>query len=155
MREEVLLIGEVKVFDQPVVMKCYGLGSCVGLFVKDRRSGITGGAHIFLPEATHDFSFVENMSAGDCVQHMLEQMREKGASLETMRAKIAGGSNVLMNFNGIGSRNTNAVIDALLRNRIYIAARDVGGIISRTVEFNSNSEKLIVRQLEWNSTEIF
>ena len=25
MREEVLLIGEVKVFDQPVVMKCYGL----------------------------------------------------------------------------------------------------------------------------------
>ena len=87
------------------------LGSCVGLFVKDRRSGITGGAHIFLPEANHDISFVENMSAGDCVQQMLEQMREKGASLETMRAKIAGGSNVLMNFNEIGSRNTNAVIE--------------------------------------------
>ena len=79
----------------------------------------------------------------------------KGASLETMRAKITGGSNVLMHFNEIGSRNTIAVIDALLRNKIYIAARDVGGTISRTVEFNSTSEQLVVRQLEWNSTKIF
>ena len=34
-----------------------------------------------------------------------------------------------MNFNEIGSRNTNAVIGALLRT-IYIAARDVGVIIA-------------------------
>jgi chemotaxis receptor (MCP) glutamine deamidase CheD len=72
-----------------------------------------------------------------------------------MRAKITGGSNVLMNFNEIGSRNTSEVIAALIRNKVYIAARDVGGVISRTVEFNSMSEQLVVRQLESNSTKIF
>src|SRR5688572_27519512 len=151
MHEAVLLIGEVKVFDQPVVLKCYGLGSCIGLFVKDRIRGITGGAHIFLPEATSYGSFTENVAAADCVQAMLEQMRARGASGENMRAKITGGSNVLMNFNEIGSRNTSEVIAALIRNKVYIAARDVGGVISRTVEFNSMSEQLVVRQLESNS----
>jgi chemotaxis protein CheD len=155
MREEVLLIGEMKVFDQPVMLKCYGLGSCIGLFVKDRRSGITGAAHIFLPDAVSNVSFTENMAAADCVQAMLEQMKERGASDGNLRAKITGGSNVLMNFNEIGSRNTSEVIAALIRNKIYIAARDVGGVVSRTVKFNSTSEQLVVRQLELNRTKIF
>jgi chemotaxis protein CheD len=153
MREEVLLIGEVKVFDRPVVMKCYGLSTCIGLFVKDRLTGITGGAHIFLPEGNKD-NLCEGV-ASDCVEQMLEKMRGKGASLVTLRAKITGGSNPLMHFHEVGSRNTKEVIDALVRNKVYIAAMDVGGNVSRTAKFNTTSEELTVRQLEWNSTKIF
>jgi chemotaxis protein CheD len=153
MREEILLIGEVKVFDHPVVMKCYGLSTCIGLFVKDRITGITGGAHIFLPESTKDLLHVG--VASNCVEQMLAQMRVKGASLVTLRAKITGGSNPLMHFHEVGSRNTKEVIDALVRNRVFIAAMDVGGNVSRTAKFDTTSEELTVRQLECNSTKIF
>src|SRR6187455_2858681 len=111
MREEVLLIGEVKVFDQPVVMKCYGLGTCVGLFVKDHMTGITGGAHIFLPDFNETNSFGEGIPADECVEHMLGEMKKKGASLSTLRAKIAGGSNSRLHFYDVGNRNTKGVID--------------------------------------------
>ena len=155
MREEVLGIGDMKVFDQPVLMKCFGLGSCVGLFVKDRKTGVTGGAHIFLPEASRDASLIEHMAADSCVKEMLQKMKSMGASLESTRAKIAGGSNVLRSFNEVGSKNTIAVIDALLKSKIYIVALDVGGFTSRTVEFDSASEKLTVHHLERNSTKIY
>jgi len=154
MREEVLLIGEVKVFDQPVVMKCYGLGTCVGLFVKDRMTGITGGAHIFLPEVNEGNSMGEGMPAEVCVEHMLDEMKKKGASLDTLRAKIAGGSSSLLQSYDVGSLNTKGVIDALVRNKVFIAAMDVGGAVSRTVKFNTTSGELTVRQLECNSTKI-
>lgn len=150
-----MLIGEVKVFDRPVMMKCYGLSTCIGLFVKDRITGITGGAHIFLPESNKGNSLGEGMGAGECVEQMLEQMRNRGASLGTLRAKITGGANPLLNFYEVGSRNTKEVIEALVRNRVFIAAMDVGGNVSRTAKFNTTSEELTVRQLEWNSTTIF
>jgi chemotaxis protein CheD len=125
------------------------------VFIKDRTTGITGGAHIFLPEFFPNISFSDSIAASACIEEMLERMTNKGASLKTMRAKIVGGSNVLMHFHEVGSRNTREVIGALVRNKIYIAAKDVGGTISRTVQFDSISEALMVRQLEWNSTKIF
>jgi chemotaxis protein CheD len=155
MTEEVLLIGDVKVFDRPVVMKCYGLGTCVGLFIKDHLTGITGGAHIFLPEFVEMNSFGEGIPADECVERMLKEMKKKGASLDTLRAKIAGGSNSHLHFYDTGQRNTRGVIDALVRNKVYIAAMDVGGTISRTVKFNTASGELTVRQLEWDSTKVF
>jgi chemotaxis protein CheD len=155
MREEVLLIGEVKVFDQPVVMKCHGLGTCVGLFVKDHMTGITGGAHIFLPDSNENNSMGDGIPANACVERMLEQMKKKGASLGTLRAKVVGGSNPLLHFLNVGTRNAQEVIDALVRNKIYIAAMDVGGTVSRSVEFNTTSGQLTVRQLEWNKIKIF
>ena len=154
MREEILLIGEVKIFDKPVVMKCHGLSSCVGLFVKDRMTGITGGAHIFLP-GNRNNTMGEGIPANACVEYMLEAMKKKGASLETLRAKIAGGSNTLLHYFNVGNQNTNEVIAALIRNKVYIAAMDVGGTVSRSVEFNTNSGQLTVRQLEWNRTKVF
>ena len=154
MVEEVLKIGDVKVFQRPVVMKCYGLGTCVGVFVKDRLTGITGGAHIFLPDS-HSTINGETPSAGDCIRQMLELMRKKGASIETLRAKIAGGGNPLTHHHEIGSRNTQAVIQELVRHRVFIAAMDVGGAISRTVEFDTASGNLLVHQLEQNARQIF
>jgi chemotaxis protein CheD len=155
MREEVLLIGEVKVFAEPVIMKCHGLGTCVGLFVKDHMTTITGGAHIFLPDSNLNNSMGEGIPANACVERMLEEMKQKGASLETLRAKIVGGSNPLSQFLNVGTRNAQEVIDALVRNKVYIAAMDVGGTVSRSVEFNTSSGELTVRQLEWDKTKIF
>lgn len=155
MREEVIKIGEVRVFNRPVVMKCYGLGTCIGLFVKDRVTGITGGAHIFLPQAYINAAGDEGISAEDCVKLMLQQMKEKGASLETLRAKIVGGANPLMQFHEVGTKNTEAVLQALIRNKVFIAAMDVGGKVSRTAKFNAASEELVVHQLEKNTVKIF
>lgn len=151
--EEVLNIGDVKIFSTPVVLKCHGLGSCIGLFVKDRATGITGGAHIFLPYPARENNW--GAPASDAVELMLDEMKRKGASLATCRAKIAGGSDAQLPFTGVGVLNTQEVVRALIRNKIMIAAMDVGGAVSRTVKFDTTSGEMVVRQVEWNRTRTF
>ena len=146
--EEVLLMGEVKVFNQPVVMKCLGLGSCVGLFVKDRNTGISGGAHIFLPENI----LPENVNLIATVELLLAKMKTLGSDLSFLRAKLTGGSNVLGKSFDIGSLNITSVIDQLTRNRIYIAAQDVGGRVSRSARFDASTESLIIQVMETKQT---
>lgn len=155
MREEVLYIGDVKVYSHPVILKCYGLGSCVGLFIKDRATGLAGAGHIFLPDVLGANAFGEGLSATDCVHSILNEMKRKGASLTTLRAKIVGGANPLIHFQDVGMRNTQRVLDALRENNVYVAAMDVGGEVSRTVWFDTQSELLIVHQLERGTKKIF
>ena len=153
MRMEILKIGDVKVFDTPVVMKCYGLKTCIGLFVKDRMSGVTGGAHIFMPEAGAYDTALDVPSALESIRIMLSTMKHYGASLETLRAKLAGGA--IADSLGVGTRNTNTVVNALVENKVFIAAMDVGGSNSRTVRFIAESGQMEVRQLETNETITF
>jgi len=148
MRLEILKIGDVKVFATPVVMKCYGLKTCIGLFVKDRISGVTGGAHIFMPEAGASDTVLDVPSAVESVRIMLATMQQHGASLQTLRAKLAGGA--IADGLDVGRLNTNAVMNALVENKVFIAAMDVGGPVSRTVKFTAESEQMEVRQLETN-----
>lgn len=155
MLEEVLMIGDIKIFSTPVMLKCFGLGSCVGLFIKDRITGITGGAHIFLPNSSELNTMGEGTSAAESVELILQRMKAKGASLETCRAKIAGGASGTFQFNETGVRNTKEVVRALTRNKVFIAAMDVGGCTSRTVTFDTTSGNMKVRQLETMSTKIF
>lgn len=154
MREELLLIGEVKVFEKPVIMKCLGLGSCIGLFIKDISTGITGGAHIFLPERPKYSSLGDGFSAFECIDHIIGKMKSLGGNVSTLSAKLAGGANPLMNSCDIGHRNFEFVSKGLMDNDICITAVDVGGNISRTVRYNAISQKLEVRQLEKNIIKI-
>lgn len=155
MRDHTLNIGEVKTFDHPVTLTCHGLGSCVGLFVQDRTKGITGGAHILLPD---DDAAVEEgklwYSVSKAVNRILEQFQRKGSLLDTLRAKVAGGANILNSTFGVGQRNVESVVNELIRRRIYIAALDVGGQVSRTAKFDSDSGSLVVRTVETNNYKV-
>ena len=146
MKECVLNIGDVQIFDCPVTFTCYGLGSCVGLFLQDRTKGISGGAHIMLPDNDHGPSDSDKWyNVKNALEKMLEQFSQKGSLLETLRAKVTGGATLLNSMISVGEKNIQSVIQQLIKHNIYIAALEVGGNISRTAKFNSATGILMVR----------
>lgn len=146
-----LNIGEVKTFDFPVTLTCYGLGSCVGLFLQDRSKGISGGAHILLPDDNSEPGGTNaQYDVTRAFNKLIEQFQGKGSILKTLRAKITGGANVLNLSLNIGQRNIDSVVSQLVKHRIYIAASDVGGNVSRTARFISDSGALLVKTSENN-----
>jgi len=136
-----LNLGEIKVFNTPGIITCFGLGSCIGLFLYDRVHKVGGGAHIMLPtlESTEACTGISKCSyANHAIETLLVQMNIKGSNVDGLglRAKLVGGANL---FEGgqiqIGKKNITAVLEQLLTRKIYVASTDVGGTQSRTARF--------------------
>ena len=152
-----LNMGDVAVNAGNATYTCYGLGTCIGLFLHDRVTGISGGAHILLPadadDPEGDHKFYDVASA---LNRMLEEFRRLGSSLDTLRAKIAGGANVLRsNSYNTGEKNTRQVMTMLIERKIFIAAADVGGTYSRTAVFTGNTGQLLVRVADTRQVKIY
>jgi chemotaxis protein CheD len=64
-------------------------------------------------------------------------MASLGSDLAYLRAKITGGAQVYDSHLNIGQRTSQEVIRQLIDNKIFIAATDIGGRVSRTARFNS------------------
>ncbi len=141
MKEYILSIGDVKTADACVAtFICFGLGSCIGLFMEDRVAGIYGGAHIFLPDDKRPMTSGDGKyySVVQAVDALLEQFGRRGSSLQSLRAKITGGANVVVNItHGIGARNAQSTMNYLTARGVYIASTDVGGRESRTARFHT------------------
>lgn len=145
MRRRTLNINEVEVSDKPVLYTCYGLGSCIGLFITDRTKGLSGAAHIPLPFSPDTGVF---LGATQLIHELLNAMSALGSDLKSLRAKVAGGAHVYQSSSNIGEQNANIVLDKLVINKVYIAAKDVGGSISRTARFNSVTGELEISTSE-------
>ena len=134
MNKIVLPINKVHATCEPVIFTCYGLGSCVGVFVLDRLRGLSGGAHIPLPSLIEGSEFHD---ASKLIIRLLTSMASLGSNLAYLRAKITGGAQVYDSHLNIGQRTSQEVIRQLIDNKIFIAATDIGGRVSRTARFNS------------------
>lgn len=156
MIEHRLNIGDVITSSRKTVYTCLGLGSCIGLFVQDRMTGLSGGAHIFLPGSEKMSSACTRFySVTSALQEILRQLKLKGSTLNGLRAKVAGGSNVLALNSGTGARNVKSVLAELAAHRIYVATADVGGTYSRIARFESETGLLTVRIPETNQYRIY
>jgi chemotaxis protein CheD len=145
MRKRMLNINEVDVTDKPVVYTCYGLGSCIGLFVTDRVRGLTGGAHIPLPSCSDADEF---LGAGRLINELLGLFALGGSDLSGLRAKVTGGAQVYENSFNIGEQNVQVVLQKLIDLKVYLAATDVGGAMARTARFNSVTGELQISTSE-------
>lgn len=136
----VLNMGEVAITANTGEIVCYGLGSCVGLFLYDRFRKVGAGAHVALP-ANERFS----ESAG-MLQRAVDGMLKKGCNTLTMRAKLVGGANVMnMNCYQVGKRNIEYIKTELRKWGIMVQAEDTGGANSRTAKLNIESGELAIR----------
>jgi chemotaxis protein CheD len=143
-------INEVDVTDQQVEYICFGLGSCVGLFITDRLSTLVGAAHIPLGSGEPDNNG-EFYGADRLIDQLLDRFEQNGSDLSCLRAKIAGGAKVVESTLSIGEENIRSVINRLVERRVFIAAVDVGGNVSRTARFNSKTGELLVSTSEQKS----
>jgi chemotaxis protein CheD len=144
MTEQVLQINETDASRKPVRYVCFGLGSCIGLFIVDKLNGVSGGAHIPLPsELNGTFQGAPAM-----IGKLLSQLAEQGSDLAFLRAKLAGGARVFDGSLDVGSKNIDAVLQQLAERRIFVAAKDVGGRVSRTARFSSSTGELEISTSE-------
>lgn len=155
MIEYKLNIGEVVVSKQPAVYTCLGLGSCIGLFLHDRQTGVSGGAHIFLPSQTDGEKREGYWSVAHALNELIQQFQNYGSSLLNLRAKITGGANVIANCYSIGKQNIDTVTAELVNRKVFIAAKDVGGNKSRTVQFHSLTGEMTVLIRETKEYKIY
>ena len=108
-------------------------------------------AHIMLP-SSKAIRKNENVAkfADTAITELIQIMESKGAKKARFIAKIAGGAQMFA-FSSqndsmkIGERNAEAVRAILKELSIPIKADDTGGNFGRTIEFFSESGKLLIK----------
>lgn len=146
-------MADLKICLPPDGVTTLGLGSCVGIALRDPQTKIGGLAHIMLPDST---SMKNNSNiykfADTGINELIRLMSAKGAMKSRMVAKIAGGAQ-MFSFKGdseaarVGERNVEATKAHLKKLGIPILAEDTGNTYGRTVVFYPESGAYIIRAI--------
>ena len=151
---EIIKVGmaDLKTCVSPNGITTLGLGSCVGIAIRDPANKIGGLAHVMLPDSKSIKGSQMNIAkfADTGIVELVRQMEKLGAQKSRMVAKIAGGAN-MFNFHGtssfgqVGERNVEATKAKLSELRIPILAEDTGKNFGRTVIFYPETGDYIIR----------
>lgn len=151
---EIIKVGmaDLKTCVSPDVVTTLGLGSCVGIAIRDPVTKIGGLAHIMLPDSTTIRNSSQNIAkfADTGIDELVRQMEKLGARKARMVAKIAGGA-TMFTFQGrndmmqVGERNVQAVKKKLKEINIPILAEDTGKNYGRTVTFYPETGEFHIR----------
>ncbi|GAF12902.1 chemotaxis protein CheD [Bacillus sp. JCM 19046] len=148
-------IGEWKLIQSTGQLRTCGLGSCVGVVLYDPLQKIAGMVHIMLPDSSKARKGKVNpyRYADTALISLSNQLKAKGAGL--LKAKVAGGAQmfryaVKQEFMQIGERNVEAVKLVLKQLGIPIISECVGGSSGRTIEFQLETNDLIIRTVHQN-----
>ncbi len=150
---EIIKVGmaDLKVCAAPDALTTLGLGSCIGIAIRDPISKVGGLAHIMLP----DSSQIKNNSnlykfADTGIDELVRLLIEKGASKQRLVAKIAGGAQMFAFQNKsdlvrVGERNAEASRDKLKQLNITLLAQDTGLNYGRTVVFYPETGNYVIK----------
>lgn len=151
---EVIKVGmaDLNVCVSPNGITTLGLGSCVGIAVRDPVTKIGGLAHIMLPDSTTIKNNTNIPKFADTgIDELIKRVVAKGASRARLVAKIAGGAQMFAFQGGnseatrVGERNVEAVKKKLAELRIPILAEDTGKNYGRTVIFYPENGDFVIR----------
>ena len=139
-------MADLKVAKAPDSLITLGLGSCIGLTLYDPVAKVGGMVHYMLPDSTQ----LKNNSniakfADTGIDETIRLMKEKGANMSHVVAKIAGGAQMFAfsarnnDMLNVGERNVKAVKEKLKEHNIPIIAEDTGLNFGRTVIISSET----------------
>lgn len=145
-------MADLKTCVSPDGLTTLGLGSCIGIAIRDPVSKIGGLAHIMLPDSTSIRNAGQNVAkfADTGIEELVRQMEAAGAKRSRMTAKIAGGA-TMFSFQGksdmvqVGLRNAEASVKKLKELNIPILAQDTGANYGRTVIFYPETGDYVIR----------
>ena len=150
---EIIKVGmaDLKVCKSPDGITTLGLGSCVGIAIRDPITKIGGLGHVMLPDST---AIRQNNNiykfADTGIVELVRLMELEGAKKARMVAKIAGGAQMFAFQNKtdlvrVGDRNVEASKKALKALGIPILAEDTGENFGRTVIFYPETGDYVIR----------
>lgn len=159
---EIIKVGmaDLKVVKSPNGVTTLGLGSCVGIAVRDPVTKIGGLAHIMLPDSTAIRNNANIPKFADTgIEELVKQIVALGASRTRLVAKIAGGAQ-MFSFSSksdmirVGERNVAACKKKLAEMKIPILAQDTGDSYGRTVIFYPETGDFVIRAVGKSETVI-
>ena len=120
----------------PDALTTLGLGSCVGVALYDAQMRIAGLVHIMLPDSSKVRQNENKAKFADTgIELLIERMKERGAAVNRLTAKIAGGAQMF------------AVKQKLAQLNIKILAEDTGLNYGRTVEFYPANGDFVIKSV--------
>ena len=144
-------MADLKLCKAPDAITTLGLGSCVGIAIRDPITKIGGLAHIMLPDSKN-FANTSNIPkfADTGAKVLVRIIVAAGANRTRLVAKIAGGAQMFAfqnktDLTNVGQRNVDAVKAVLAELKIPILASDTGLNFGRTVEFYPETGDYIIK----------
>lgn len=144
-------MADLKICKSPDAITTLGLGSCVGIAIRDPQTKIGGLAHVMLPDSKQikDNSNIPKF-ADTGIEELVRQVVAAGAVKSRLQAKIAGGAQMFAFQNKselvrVGDRNVLATIQKLKELGIPILAQDTGLNFGRTVIFYPENGDFVIR----------
>ncbi len=153
---EIIKVGmaDLKTCKAPDGLITLGLGSCVGIAIRDPLTKIGGLAHIMLPDskAIMNNNGVKEKFADTGIEELVQQMVMLGANRNRLVAKIAGGATMFQlqgrsDIMKIGERNIQASINKLNELNIALLSQDTGDNYGRTVTFFPETGEFHIRAI--------
>ena len=150
---EIIKVGmaDLKACKSPDGVTTLGLGSCVGIAIRDPIAKVGGLAHVMLPDSTQ----IENNSnkfkfADTGIEELVKQIFALGGNKSRFEAKIAGGAQMFSFQNKsdmvrVGERNVEASKKKLKELGIPLKAEDTGLNNGRTVIFYPENGDFAIR----------
>lgn len=135
------------------------LGSCVAVCLHDTVRRVSGMNHFMLPGRIVKNDLFNDKSARygiNAINTLLAMMEERGASRDTMTAKIFGGGHVVLaplDSNAIPLDNIRIARAMLEMEDIPIVEMEVGGHIARKVLMDVKSGRVFLKNIPRPGTE--
>ncbi|MBD5472337.1 MAG: chemotaxis protein CheD [Lachnospiraceae bacterium] len=150
---EVIKVGmaDLKTCSGEDAVTTLGLGSCVGIAIRDPATGVGGLAHIMLPDSKEIRNNQNRPKFADTgIEDLVKEIVLKGGNRSRLVAKIAGGAQ-MFSFGSkstmirVGERNVEASKRKLSELRIPLLAEDTGKTYGRTVVFYPKTGDFLIR----------
>lgn len=146
-------ISEFKTATAPGCLVTYGLGSCLGIILYDSGKKAGGMAHTLLPEPRPGMDVERKTKfVTTSIRLMLEDLLAMGCAQTNLTAKLFGGATMFSALQSadketIGQRNIRVARETLAQLEIPLVAEDTGGTFGRTLVFDLESGRVMVRSV--------
>ena len=160
---EIIKVGmaDLKTCVSPDGITTLGLGSCVGIAIRDPVSKVGGLAHIMLPDSKAIKNGQQSVAkfADTGIKDMLQELISMGAVKSRLVAKLAGGAQMFAFANAsdimrVGLRNAAASKEILASLSIPVVGEDTGGNYGRTVQIDLANGVYKVKTIDKGDKEI-
>lgn len=143
--------GEFRVSNDPSVVLCTILGSCVAACIRDPETGVGGMNHFLLPGNVTQSGNEATRYGVHLMELLINGLLKAGASRDRLEAKIIGGARTIAGFSNIGEQNAQFAQEFLKDEGIRVVGCNVGGDYGRKLEYWPVSGR--ARQIPLNGAE--
>lgn len=126
------------------------LGSCVAACIRDAKAGVGGMNHFMLPQhksGAWGGDMKSTRFGNFAMEKLINELIKAGCSRDRMEIKLFGGGNVTDTTNAVGTENAEFVLRYLEAEGLPYAAKDLGGILPRRIQYYPATGRVVRRLL--------